>query len=46
MKPPVFMKAGDTMRLGISGLGEQAQKVVPYNDAMGQAWNRGEGLKI
>jgi 2-keto-4-pentenoate hydratase/2-oxohepta-3-ene-1,7-dioic acid hydratase in catechol pathway len=28
MKPPVFLKNGDTMRLGIAGLGEQAQKVV------------------
>jgi 2-keto-4-pentenoate hydratase/2-oxohepta-3-ene-1,7-dioic acid hydratase in catechol pathway len=28
MKPPVFLKPGDVMRLGISGLGEQIQKVV------------------
>ncbi|MBB3952945.1 fumarylacetoacetate hydrolase family protein [Aureimonas jatrophae] len=28
-KPPVFMKAGDTMRLGITGLGEQQQTVRP-----------------
>ena len=28
MKPPVFLKGGDTMRLGIAGLGEQRQKVV------------------
>ena len=27
-KPPVFLKAGDTMRLGIDGLGEQSQTVV------------------
>jgi 2-keto-4-pentenoate hydratase/2-oxohepta-3-ene-1,7-dioic acid hydratase in catechol pathway len=27
-KPPVFLKAGDTMRLGVEGLGEQKQKVV------------------
>ncbi|WP_299360560.1 ureidoglycolate lyase [uncultured Paracoccus sp.] len=27
-KPPVFLKGGETMRLGISGLGEQTQKVV------------------
>lgn len=27
-KPPVFLKAGDTMHLGIAGLGEQKQKVV------------------
>jgi 2,4-diketo-3-deoxy-L-fuconate hydrolase len=30
MKPPVFLKAGDTMRLGIAKLGEQAQTVVPF----------------
>jgi len=31
MKPaPVFLKAGDTMTLGIQGLGEQHQKVVKY----------------
>jgi len=30
MKPPLFLKAGDTMRLGIAGLGEQKQKVVAY----------------
>ncbi|MBM3554663.1 MAG: fumarylacetoacetate hydrolase family protein [Alphaproteobacteria bacterium] len=28
IKPPVFLKPGDTMRLGIQGLGEQNQKVV------------------
>jgi 2,4-didehydro-3-deoxy-L-rhamnonate hydrolase len=28
MKPPVYLKEGDTMRLGIDGLGEQRQKVV------------------
>ena len=27
-KPPVFLKPGDTMRLAITGLGEQHQKVV------------------
>jgi len=26
--PPVYLKAGDVMRLGIDGLGEQSQKVV------------------
>jgi 2,4-diketo-3-deoxy-L-fuconate hydrolase len=26
-KPPVYLKAGDTMRLGIEGLGEQHQRV-------------------
>jgi 2,4-diketo-3-deoxy-L-fuconate hydrolase len=29
-KPPVFLKAGDVMTLGIEGLGEQRQKVVPF----------------
>lgn len=28
MKPPLFLKAGDSMRLGIEGLGEQRQNVV------------------
>jgi 2-keto-4-pentenoate hydratase/2-oxohepta-3-ene-1,7-dioic acid hydratase in catechol pathway len=28
MKPPVFLKKGDVMRLGIDGLGVQKQKVV------------------
>jgi 2-keto-4-pentenoate hydratase/2-oxohepta-3-ene-1,7-dioic acid hydratase in catechol pathway len=28
MKPPVFLKKGDTMRLGVEGLGEQKQNVV------------------
>lgn len=32
MKPPVFLKPGDTMRLGISGLGEQQQKVVGFHE--------------
>jgi 2,4-diketo-3-deoxy-L-fuconate hydrolase len=27
-KPPVFLKAGQTMRLGIDGLGVQTQKLV------------------
>ena len=31
MKPePMFLKAGDTVALGIKGLGEQKQKVVPF----------------
>jgi 2,4-didehydro-3-deoxy-L-rhamnonate hydrolase len=30
MKPPVFLKAGDIMTLGIEGLGQQRQKVVPF----------------
>ena len=28
MKPPVYLHAGQTMRLGIAGLGEQVQQVV------------------
>ena len=32
IKPnPVFLKPGDVMTLGIRGLGEQKQKVVPYS---------------
>jgi 2,4-diketo-3-deoxy-L-fuconate hydrolase len=30
MKPPEWLKAGDVITLGIDGLGEQKQKVVPY----------------
>jgi 2,4-diketo-3-deoxy-L-fuconate hydrolase len=30
MKPPVYLKAGDTMALGIDGLGEQRQVVVAF----------------
>ncbi len=32
MKPPVWLKAGDVMRLTIQGLGEQTQKVVPFKE--------------
>jgi len=32
MKPPVFLKPGDTMHLGITGLGEQHQKVVGFRE--------------
>jgi 2-keto-4-pentenoate hydratase/2-oxohepta-3-ene-1,7-dioic acid hydratase in catechol pathway len=28
MKPPVFLKAGDVVTLGIDGLVEQRQKIV------------------
>lgn len=41
MRPPAFMKAGDVMRLGITGLGEQEQRVVPYEASMGEAWAQG-----
>ncbi|MBU1360429.1 MAG: fumarylacetoacetate hydrolase family protein [Gammaproteobacteria bacterium] len=30
MKPPVYLKKGDVMTLGIDGLGEQRQVVVPF----------------
>lgn len=30
MKPPVYLKAGDKITLGIEGLGEQRQIVVPF----------------
>lgn len=30
-KPPVFLKPGDVMRLGVEGLGEQRQEVVAYS---------------
>lgn len=30
MKPPKFLRPGNVMRLGISGLGEQRQEVVAY----------------
>ena len=31
MKPePVWLKAGDTVALGIEGLGEQKQKIVRF----------------
>jgi 2-keto-4-pentenoate hydratase/2-oxohepta-3-ene-1,7-dioic acid hydratase in catechol pathway len=29
-KPPLFLKAGDTMVLGVEGLGEQRQTVLPF----------------
>lgn len=32
MKPQVFLKAGDTMKLHIAGLGEQLQTVVPFKE--------------
>jgi ureidoglycolate lyase len=32
MKPPLFLKPGDTVRLGITGLGEQQQKVVAFRE--------------
>ena len=31
MKPPVWLKAGDTVTLGIQGLGEQRQRIVAHS---------------
>jgi 2-keto-4-pentenoate hydratase/2-oxohepta-3-ene-1,7-dioic acid hydratase in catechol pathway len=33
-KPPLYLKAGDEMRLGIEGLGEQRQHVHAWNPAL------------
>jgi 2-keto-4-pentenoate hydratase/2-oxohepta-3-ene-1,7-dioic acid hydratase in catechol pathway len=30
MKPPLYLKNGDVMHLGIEGLGEQRQRVVAF----------------
>jgi 2,4-diketo-3-deoxy-L-fuconate hydrolase len=30
MKPPSYLKKGDVVTLGIAGLGEQNQTVVPF----------------
>ena len=30
MDPPRYLKAGDVMRLGIEGVGEQRQRVIPF----------------
>jgi len=30
MKPPTYLKAGDVVTLGITGLGEQKQKVIAF----------------
>lgn len=32
MKPPTFLKAGDTVRLGAAGLGEQAARIVAWGE--------------
>ena len=34
MKPPLFLKPGDEMRLGIKGLGEQHQRVHAWDPAL------------
>jgi 2-keto-4-pentenoate hydratase/2-oxohepta-3-ene-1,7-dioic acid hydratase in catechol pathway len=33
-KPPRFLKPGDEMHLGVSGLGEQRQRVHAWNPAL------------
>jgi 2-keto-4-pentenoate hydratase/2-oxohepta-3-ene-1,7-dioic acid hydratase in catechol pathway len=33
MKPPRFLKSGDTVSLGIEGLGQQAQSIVAWKKA-------------
>jgi 2-keto-4-pentenoate hydratase/2-oxohepta-3-ene-1,7-dioic acid hydratase in catechol pathway len=35
MKPPRFLKSGDTMRLGIDGLGIQEQRVANWGQRQG-----------
>jgi 2-keto-4-pentenoate hydratase/2-oxohepta-3-ene-1,7-dioic acid hydratase in catechol pathway len=30
MKPPVYLRKGDVITLGIEGLGEQRQVVMPF----------------
>ena len=32
MKPPIWLKAGDTVTLSIEGLGTQTQKIVPFKE--------------
>ncbi|MBL8482799.1 MAG: fumarylacetoacetate hydrolase family protein [Rhodocyclaceae bacterium] len=41
-KPPQFLRAGDSVRLGGSGLGEQRQRVLAFEPDMAQSWRRGE----
>jgi 2,4-diketo-3-deoxy-L-fuconate hydrolase len=31
-KPPVYLRPGQVMRLGVAGLGEQRQQVVPFTN--------------
>ncbi len=33
MKPPKYLQAGNRMRLGIDGLGEQTQTVIPFSQS-------------
>jgi len=34
MKPPMYLKPGDTMKVFIQGLGEQNQKVHAWSEAL------------
>lgn len=41
-KPPLFLKAGDSIVLGSTLLGSQRQQVVAYDDeTMGERWRKG-----
>ena len=44
-KPPLFLKAGDVMRLGVQGLGEQEQRVVEYTEEVRLAWAQNAALR-
>ena len=39
--PPIFLQVGDTMRVGVQGLGEQQQRVVAFDQEMAAAWSQG-----
>ena len=41
-KPPIFLQVGDTMRVGVQGLGEQQQRVVAFDQEMAAAWSESE----
>ena len=32
MKPPVFLKGGEEVKLGVDKLGEQKHKIIPFNN--------------
>ena len=39
LNPPIYLRDGDTMELGIDGLGFQSQRVVRYSRASGNGEN-------
>lgn len=39
-KPPMFLNVGDSMRVGVQGLGEQQQRVMAFDQEMAAAWLR------